>query len=69
MAITAPHRPEHLTDDAIPIIDVGPYLRGVSGALERTATELRDALERIGFFVVVNHDVPEELMVFRLLSR
>ena len=28
MAITAPHRPEHLIDDAIPVIDVGPYLRG-----------------------------------------
>jgi isopenicillin N synthase-like dioxygenase len=62
MAITAPQRSPRQTDDAIPIIDVGPYLAGAPGALERTASELRDALERIGFFVIVNHGVSEALI-------
>jgi isopenicillin N synthase-like dioxygenase len=62
MAIAAHHRPPHVTDDAIPIIDVGPYLRGVPGALETAAAALREALEEIGFFVIVNHGVPDALI-------
>lgn len=50
------------TAEAIPIIDVGPFLHGAPGALERAAAELGDALERVGFFVIVGHDVPEELI-------
>ena len=62
MAAVTSCRPARLTDHAIPIIDVGPYLRGVPGTLESAAAELRDALERIGFFVIVNHDVSKELI-------
>jgi isopenicillin N synthase-like dioxygenase len=57
----APH-PSSLTVAEIPIIDVGPYLGGRPGALARTAGELRDALEQVGFFVIVNHDVPDALI-------
>src|SRR4051794_31636331 len=44
-----------------PVIDLGPYRRGNAGALGRLAVELRDALENIGFLIVVNHGVPPAL--------
>ena len=62
MAIAAPSQPPRVAHDAIPVIDVGPYLRGTSGALETAAGALRHALEEIGFFVIVNHGVSEELI-------
>ena len=46
----------------IPVIDVGPCFAGVPGARERTARQLGDALETIGFFVLVNHGVPRDLI-------
>jgi isopenicillin N synthase-like dioxygenase len=46
----------------IPLIDVGPYLAGVPGALEAAASELRRALEHIGFFIMINHGVPQRLI-------
>jgi isopenicillin N synthase-like dioxygenase len=46
----------------IPVIDVGDYLAGVPGALERTAHGIQDALSRIGFFVITGHDVPRRLI-------
>ena len=45
--------------ETIPVIDLGPYLAGEAGALERTARELRFALTEIGFYFIVNHGVPE----------
>jgi isopenicillin N synthase-like dioxygenase len=50
------------TDSAIPIIDFGPYIAGVPGALEDTAAELRYALENIGFFLMIQHRVPPHLI-------
>ena len=47
---------------AIPTIDLGPYLGGAPGALAATAGQLRDALEGVGFFILVNHGVPRELI-------
>lgn len=46
----------------IPVIDLGPYLGGALGALKATASELRGALEGVGFFVLVDHGVPRELV-------
>jgi isopenicillin N synthase-like dioxygenase len=46
----------------IPVIDLGPYLSGAPGALEATAAQLRDALETIGFFIIIHHDVPQDLI-------
>ena len=43
---------------AIPVIDLGPYLAGEPGALDHAAAELRHALTEIGFYTIVNHDVP-----------
>lgn len=48
--------------DPIPVIDLGPYLAGEPGALERAAEGLRHALTEIGFYAIVNHGVPQELI-------
>ena len=47
--------------NAIPVIDLGPYL-GEPGALDRAAAELRHALTEIGFYTIVNHGVPSALV-------
>ena len=44
--------------DVIPVIDLGPYLADEPGALDHAAAELRHALTEIGFYTIVNHDVP-----------
>jgi len=46
----------------IPVIDLAPYLGGTAGALDRAAAALGDALDRVGFFFIVGHDVPAELV-------
>jgi isopenicillin N synthase-like dioxygenase len=43
----------------IPTLDLGPYLAGNIEARDSLAAELRDIQENIGFYVVVNHGVPE----------
>ena len=57
--------------EIIPVIDLGPYLAGASGAINRTAEELRFALTEIGFYFIVNHGVPSEQIqaVFRQAAR
>jgi isopenicillin N synthase-like dioxygenase len=62
MAIVAHQPARRPTGEAIPVIDVGPYLRGVPGALETVAAGLREALEHVGFFVIVGHGVAEDLI-------
>jgi isopenicillin N synthase-like dioxygenase len=49
-------------DETIPVLDLGPYLAGESGAERRLADELRWACERIGFYFIVNHRVPQDLI-------
>ena len=46
--------------EMIPVIDLGPYLKGEPGALDRAAKELRHVLTEIGFYFIVNHGVPRE---------
>src|SRR6266404_3807147 len=46
----------------IPVIDLGPYLAARPGAFGATARELGQALEDVGFFVIVNHGVPPPLI-------
>ncbi len=58
------HRPKDY-DAAIaqiPVIDLGPYLRGESGALARLGAELRHACENVGFLYIRNHGVPQALV-------
>jgi isopenicillin N synthase-like dioxygenase len=46
----------------IPVIDLAPYRAGAPGALAATARQLADALEGVGFFIIVNHGVPRVLI-------
>jgi isopenicillin N synthase-like dioxygenase len=57
--------------ETIPVIDLGPYLAGEPGAMERTAGELRFALTEIGFYFIVNHGVPDAAIreSFRQVAR
>jgi len=48
--------------NAIPVIDLAPYLAGEPGALDRAAAELRQALTEIGFYTIVNPGVPSALV-------
>ncbi|QHI98506.1 isopenicillin N synthase family oxygenase [Xylophilus rhododendri] len=48
--------------EEIPVLDIGPYLAGEPGALERLGAEMRYALENIGFYFVVNHGIPQALI-------
>lgn len=50
-----------IVGETIPVIDLGPYLAGEAGAAQTTADEMRDALERIGFFFIINHGIPKAL--------
>lgn len=44
----------------IPTLDLGPYLAGSNEARDELALELRRIQENIGFYVVVNHGIPQE---------
>jgi isopenicillin N synthase-like dioxygenase len=57
--------------EIIPVIDLGPYLAGAGGAIDRTAAALRFALTEIGFYFIVNHGVPSAQIreVFRQAAR
>src|ERR1700730_12411833 len=49
-------------DEEIPILDLGPFLAGESGAVDRLGRELRHAFENIGFYFIRNHGVPQALI-------
>jgi isopenicillin N synthase-like dioxygenase len=57
--------------EIIPVIDLGPYLAGAPGAIDRTAGDLRFALTEIGFYFIINHGVHSERIreVFRQVAR
>lgn len=50
-----------MSEEAVPVIDVAPFLRG---AADRNAVPraIADACERIGFFSIVGHDVDADLV-------
>ncbi len=48
--------------DLIPILDLGPLVTGDPEAAAELGVELRRALTEIGFFFVVNHGIPWELI-------
>jgi len=49
-------------DESIPILDLAPYLAGEPGADVRLAAELRRACEEIGFYFIIGHGVPQDLI-------
>ena len=46
----------------IPILDIGPYLGGESGSAIELADNIRFIQETIGFYVVVNHGIPQVII-------
>lgn len=54
--------PEGFADEEIPILDFGPVLAGEAGALEHFAVELRHAQEEVGFYFLLNHGIPQQLL-------
>ena len=48
--------------EMIPIVDLGPYRAGASGARAAAAGRISVALETIGFFGISNHGVPEDVV-------
>jgi isopenicillin N synthase-like dioxygenase len=53
MTTARPYR--QASAEEFPIVDVGDYLAGKEGALEPLAARFRDAFERVGFMMWVNH--------------
>ena len=53
--------PERVSQ-SIPVIDVTPAFRGEPGGLESVAARVRDASERVGFFYVAGHGVPQSVV-------
>ncbi len=51
-----------MTTLTLPILDLGAYVRQEPGALEHLAEILRDALQHIGFFFIINHGIPQTLI-------
>ena len=51
-----------ITEERIPIVDVGDFLSGDPNALEQFATNLRAIQESLGFFCIVNHGVDQDLI-------
>jgi hypothetical protein len=47
---------------AIPVIDFAAAFRGRPGALDAAAAEVRHACERIGFFYMAGHGVPQAVI-------
>lgn len=62
MSVSLHPQERAISDATIPVIDLGPYFASAPGALGAAAAELRDALEHIGFFIIINHGVPQELI-------
>ena len=54
--------PAIVSEQEIPILDLGPYLAGEAGELDRLGTELRRAFEEVGFYFIRNHGVPQRLV-------
>ncbi|WP_187829900.1 isopenicillin N synthase family dioxygenase [Siccirubricoccus phaeus] len=56
---------------ALPLLDLGPFLAGEPGALERTAAELRRINETVGFLYITNHGVDWKMVeeTFALAAR
>jgi isopenicillin N synthase-like dioxygenase len=46
----------------LPVLDVGPYLAGVPGALEQLGADVKMIQENLGFFAIVNHGIAQSLI-------
>ena len=48
--------------DEIPVIDLSPWFRGNAGERQKVADEVVSACCTSGFFYIVNHQVPQQLL-------
>ena len=48
--------------ESIPVVDIGPLLKGGAADKRRVAEEMCIAANGVGFFYVRNHGVPEQLI-------
>jgi isopenicillin N synthase-like dioxygenase len=55
-------RPAVATFTDIPLIDLAPLQDGTAKSRQMVAEEIRGACERVGFFYVASHGVPERLV-------
>lgn len=53
---------ERISPEAIPLIDLGPFLSGGAVARRRVARELGEACRGLGFFYIANHGIPQALI-------
>jgi len=60
--VQSPVTPSAESQRAIPILDLGDYIAGDASAAEALAKTLRYTQENVGFYVVVNHGVPREII-------
>jgi len=51
-----------IAGEEIPVVDVGAYLSGDVDAREQLAVDLRAIQESLGFYVIINHGVPQDLI-------
>jgi isopenicillin N synthase-like dioxygenase len=49
------------TEDDVPVIDIGPFLR-TNSDLKETAKQVGDACRSAGFFYIKNHSIAQELI-------
>lgn len=50
------------TPEHFPVLDMADYVRGLPGAREKLAADLRHACEHVGFMVAINHGVDQEMV-------
>ena len=55
-------RDSESVSELIPVIDLGPYFAGETGALEVLAEALCRACENVGFLYAMNHGVPQAVI-------
>lgn len=51
-----------MSDDYVPMIDIGPFLAGDEFAKRAVAHQVDEALQTVGFFTLVGHGVAEDLI-------
>lgn len=64
MALPAPTNSicETVAAEEVPILDLTAYLCGDAGARDQAAADLRHIQENLGFYYIVNHGVPADLI-------
>lgn len=55
-------RDRESTTRPLPVMDLGPFLRGEAGALEALSRQWREVCENLGFLCVVNHGISQKLL-------